>query len=470
MSRPRMCLKVNYLFLPASFICLSLVPFFRAAAQTESSAYLELSGKIAAKGMAEGYAYSVLEKLTRIGGRLTGSAQAAAAVETMRQEMLDLGLDRVHLEPTEVKRWVRGEPETASLVSSKLGTIPLSICALGGSIATAPEGLWARVLEVQSFQELTAAGEEARGRIIFFNRPMDPTQIETFRAYGQAADQRVEGAVEAAKAGGVAALVRSLTLEENDLPHTGMMRYETGGTEVPAVCVSTKGANVLSRALRADPELVVYIKTNCANLSPVMSANVVGEITGTGKPQEIILLGAHLDSWDLGEGAHDDGAGCAQVIEALRLLKQLGVRPKRTIRAVLFMNEEFGGTGGRDYAISEEREGEIHLAALESDRGGFRPLGFGVGGGAAGLAQVKPWEYLFEPLGLGWIKPGGGGVDIAPLAKSGTVMMGLVPDSQRYFDYHHCAKDVLAAVHPRELELGAVAMAVLGYVLAENWK
>jgi carboxypeptidase Q len=470
MPRPRRCFQANYLFLSVSLICLSLVSFVRAAAQTENSAYLELSGKIAAKGMAEAYAYSVLERLTRIGGRLTGSVQAAAAVEAMQQEMQDLGLDRVHLEPTKVERWVRGEPETGRLVSSRLGTIPLSICALGGSVATSPDGLWAKVLEVHSFEQLRDAGQKAKGRIIFFNRPMDPTQIETFRAYGLAADQRVDGAVEAAKAGGVAALVRSLTLEENDFPHTGMMRYDKGVAEVPAVCVSTKGANALSRTLRADPDLVVYIKTSCASLSPVMSANVVGEITGTEKPHEIILLGAHLDSWDLGEGAHDDGAGCAQVIEALRLLKHLNLRPRRTIRGVLFMNEEFGGTGGRDYADSEERKGETHLAALESDRGGFRPLGFGVGGGAGGLGQVKPWEYLFEALGLCWIRPGGGGVDIAPLAKSGTVMMGLIPDSQRYFDYHHCSQDVLAAVHPRELELGAVAMAVLAYVLAENWK
>jgi len=440
-----------------------------AHGQTEKPPYLDLSEKIAQKGMEENYAYSVLQKLTRMGGRLTGSAQAAAAVEIMRQEMEDLGLEKVHLEPTVVGRWVRGEIEEGRIISSQVGTIPISICALGGSIATPKDGISAEVLEVKSFEELRKLGEKARGKIIFFNRPMDPTHLETFEAYGEAADQRVSGAVEAAKAGGTAALVRSLTLGENDFPHTGLMKYDAGAAKIPAVCVSTKGANVLSQALKKDPHLNVFLKTSCANLSPVTSYNVVGEITGSEKPDEIILLGAHLDSWDLGEGAHDDGAGCAHVVEALRLLKQLGLRPRRTIRGVLFMDEEFGGTGGRDYARSEQRKTETHLAAIESDRGGFRPLGFGVGGGDGVLTKIKRWEYLFKPLGLSWIRPGGGGVDVGPLAESGTIMMGLVPDSQRYFDFHHSSQDVLEAVHPRELELGAIAMSIFSYVLADHW-
>jgi carboxypeptidase Q len=460
--------KPKSFFILASFLSfLLLLASSPATGQTEKPRYQDLADKIAQKGMNEGYAYSVLQKLTRIGGRLAGSAQAAAAVEIMRQEMEDLGFENVHLEPTIVGRWVRGEPEEGRIVSAKLGTIPISICALGGSISTSADGVSAQVLEVKSFEELQKLGQKARGRIIFFNRPMNPTYVDTFRAYGEAADQRVSGAAAAAKAEGVAALVRSLTFGENEFPHTGMMRYEPGVPKIPAICVSTKGANILSQALRDDPDLVVLLKTSCATLSPLTSYNVIGEIRGSEKPDEIILLGAHLDSWDLGEGAHDDGAGCAQVIDALRLLKQVELRPKRTLRGVLFMDEEFGGTGGRDYANSEQRKGEIHLAAIESDRGGFLPLGFNVGGGEAALAKVKQWEYLFKPLGLCWIKPGGGGVDISPLAASGTIMMGLVPDSQRYFDYHHCSQDVLQAVHPRELELGAIDMALLGYVLAD---
>lgn len=455
--------------------CFFLIPMpvvflfcLQFAARAENSAYQELALKMTKMGLTEQYAFTLLSKLTGLGPRLTGSAQAAAAVELMRREMQVLGFDNIHLEQTLVGKWVRGNVEEGRIISSRCGTIPIAVCALGGSIATPPEGVAARVMEVRSFQELEAQAEKAKGRIIFFNRAMDPSLIETFQAYGEAADQRVSGAVEAAKAGGVAALVRSLTLGEDDFPHTGLMRYDPAVLQVPGVCVSTKGANVLSQALAKDPGLNVFLKTSCASLPPVISYNVVAELTGTEKPGEIVLLGAHLDSWDLGQGAHDDGAGCAQVIEALRLLKEIGVRPKRTVRGVLFMNEEFGGTGGRDYARSEMRKGETHIAAIESDRGGFLPLGFGVGGGEAVLQKVRSWAYLLEPLGICWIKPGGGGVDIAPLAEFGTVLIGLVPDSQRYYDFHHSSRDVLKAVHPRELELGAVAMAVLSFVLAQE--
>jgi carboxypeptidase Q len=430
--------------------------------------YRDFAAKITARGLEESYAFAILEKLTRLGPRLTGSPRAAAAVELMRQEMLDLGLEEVHLEPTLVGRWVRGEAEEGRLVSERLGTIPLSVCVLGGSVPTPEDGICAQVVEVKSFDELKALGDGAKGKIVFFNRPMDPSLTDSFRSYGGAADQRVRGALEAAKAGGVAALVRSLTLAKNDDPHTGLMTYEGGTPKVPGLAVSTLGADALSRALSADPELKVFLRTNCATLNPVTSFNVCGEIRGEEKPAEVILLGSHLDSWDLGEGAHDDGAGCAHVVEALRLLKSAGVKPRRTIRGVLFMDEEFGGTGGRDYARSERREGEIHLAAIESDRGGFLPLGFGVGGGDKSLRKVLQWLPLLELSGIDWIRPGGGGVDIAPLARSGAVLMGLVPDSQRYFDVHHCRRDILAAVHPRELELGAVSIAVLAYLLAEE--
>jgi Zn-dependent M28 family amino/carboxypeptidase len=430
--------------------------------------YRLLSEEITRKGMSENYAYSVLSRLTRIGPRLTGSPGAAAAVELMRQEMTDLGLENVHLEPTLVGRWVRGETEEARLISGSLGTVPLSICALGGSIATPEEGVRAQVVEVKSVQELQGLGEKARGKIIFFNQPMDPTRVDAFQAYGEAVGQRIQGAVEAARAGGVAALVRSLNFGLSDLPHTGLMKYDPETVRIPAVAISTRGADLLSRSLQSDPELFVYIKTSSANLTPVISYNVSGEIRGADAPGDIILLGAHLDSWDLGQGAHDDGAGCAQVIEALRLLRSTGLRLKRTVRGVLFMDEEFGGTGGRDYARSDLRKGERHVAALESDRGGFSPIGLGVGGGEGALLTVKAWQPLLFPLGISWIAPGGGGVDIGPLAASGTVLMGIVPESQRYFDAHHSSQDVLAAVNPRELELGAVAMAVLGLLLAEE--
>ena len=458
---------------PSPFICLFFLiqlalPSAGDAPAASESEYGALADKITRQGLTESYAYNVLGRLTRLGPRLTGSPGAAAAVELMRQEMTDLGLENVQLEPTVVGRWVRGEVEEARLISSTIGTIPLSICALGGSIATPEGGVRAQVLEVRSFQELRAAGDKARGKIVFFNRPMDPTRSNTFQAYGEAVEQRTRGAIEAARAGGIAALVRSLSLGETDFPHTGLMQYIPGVERLPSAAISTLGANLLSDSLQGDPGLVVYIKTSCANLPSVTSYNVVGELRGAAIPDEIVLLGAHLDSWDLGVGAHDDGAGCAQVIEALRLLKLAGLRPKRTVRSVLFMDEEFGGTGGRDYARSERRKRERHLAALESDRGGFLPIGLGVGGGESVLRKITAWQPFLFPLGISWIKPGGGGVDIGPLAESGTVLLGIVPDSQRYFDAHHCSQDVLSAIHPRELELGAIAMAVLAFLLAEE--
>jgi hypothetical protein len=460
--------KSIYIIFLILFLFFPFSSLLKAYGQTEKPPYLEVAEKILKKGLREGYAFTILEKLTSRGPRLTASPQAAAAVELMRQEMEDLGFDRVRLEPTIVERWVRGAKEEAKLVSSPFGSVPLAICAIGGSIATLETGISAQVLEVHSFEELQKIKDKAEGKIVFFNRPMDPTFLDTFSAYGKAADQRVKGAVEAAKAGAVAALVRSLSTRVDDFPHTGMMRYDSKVAKIPAACISTKGANLLSEILKKDPSLTVYMKLNCRDLSPVTSYNVIGQITGCEKPNEIILIGGHLDSWDLGTGAHDDGAGCAQALEGLRLIKELGLKPKRTIRAVLFMNEEFGGTGGRDYANTDNRKGEVHLAAIESDRGGFLPLGFGVGADPQKVKRLQKWEYLFRPLGMYWMRRGGGGVDIAPLGKSGTITIGLVPDSQRYFDVHHSDRDVLETVNPRELELGAVAMAIFAYVMAQE--
>ncbi len=440
----------------------------KAQEQIEKPLYLDMAEKILKKGLKEEGAYAVLKKITGVGPRLTASPQAAAAVEIVYQQMKDLGFDEVHREPTRVGRWVRGSKEQARLVSSQFGTIPLSICAIGGSIATPETGISAQVVEVHSFRELQYMKNKIEGKIVFFNRLMDPTILETFRAYGEAAEQRVSGAAEAAKVGAGAVLVRSLTQRIDDFPHTGLMRYGRNAPKIPAACISTKDAELLSSLLKMDPDLNVHMILSSENLDPVTSYNVVGQLTGTEKPNEIILLGGHLDSWDLGTGAHDDGAGCAHAVEALRLIDELGLHPKRTIRAVMFMDEEFGGTGGRDYARSDNRKGEIHLAAIESDRGGFAPLGFGIGAESNQVESLQRWQYLFEPLGTLWIRQGGGGVDIAPLAKQGTITMGLVPAFHSYFDYHHSGKDVLEAVNPRELELGAIAMAIFAYVLAQE--
>jgi carboxypeptidase Q len=430
--------------------------------------YRSLARQLLERGLSEQCTYRILARITSTGPRLAGSSGAAAAVKLTREIMQELGFEAIHLEPTEVPHWVRGPEARARLVSSQLGSTPLSIAAIGGSVPTPDSGLSARVLEVDTFAELKARADEARGRIVFFNRPMDPSNLDTFSAYGAAADQRVQGAVEAARFGAKAVLVRSLTMRLDDYPHTGMMRYDPNTPRIPAACVSTKGAELLHNTLEQDPGAQVFMSFQCRQMPPVMSDNVVGQLTGTDKPQEIILLGGHLDCWDLSHGAHDDGAGCAQALAALRLLKTLGLTPKRTIRAVMFMNEEFGGTGGIDYAAAPKRSGEKHLAALESDWGGFLPLRLGIGLPPKEYERFLRWEPLFRSVGLQGLSRGGGGVDIGPLGAQGTILCGLITDSQRYFDVHHSAKDVLETVHPRELELGTIAMALFAYLVAEE--
>jgi carboxypeptidase Q len=442
----------------------------RPQEKNQSLPFSEFVEKAKAAGLRREGAYDYLRQLTAVGPRLTGSPQAAAAVELMRRNLSDLGLDLVTLEPVSVQRWVRGAIHDARITQSAMtGTRTLTITALGGSVPTPEAGLSAPVLEVGSFEELHKRGGEAKDKIVFYNRPMDRTYLDTFQAYEEASPYRTQGAIEAAKEGALAVLVRSLTLRIDDFPHTGLLRYAPGVTRIPAAAISTSDAEFLAHLLEKEPGLVIHLNLDCEELAPVISANVLGQMTGVEKPKEIILLGAHLDSWDLGTGAHDDGAGCAQVLEALSLIKTLGLAPRRSIRGVLFMNEEFGGSGGKDYAAQENRKKEKHLAAIESDRGGFLPLGFSAGGNTSVLSRLKNWEAYFKPLGLiSGFRLGGGGVDIGPLAAQGACTIGLTPDSQRYFDVHHSALDVLSSVNPRELELGAIAMAALAYFFAQE--
>lgn len=452
--------------------CIAAAIFFCfAPLQAQSNGgdgYREVAAKLLKTGLRQQGAYQTLKKIISVGPRLTGSAQAEAAVELMARYMKDLGFTGVHTEPVEVSHWVRGAKEEGRIVSGKFGDIPVPVCALGGSIATPKEGITAEVMEVRSIEELRRAGDRARGKIVFFNGPMNPELLDPFQAYGGAAGQRTAGAAEAARAGAVATVVRSLTLDLDDAPHTGTMHYDPNLPKVPAVAISTRGADRLSEILRRDAGTKFYFKTSCRSLAPVMSHNVMGEIRGTEKPEEVVVVAGHLDSWDLSVGAHDDGAGCAQAIEALRLLRGLGLEPKRTIRAVLYMDEENGGTGGRAYAASDNRRNERHLAAMESDRGGFVPRGIGAGVRGEALDRIKSREPLFGTFGIDWIRPGGGGVDIGPLAASGARLFSLVPDGQRYFEVHHSPLDTLEKVNARELELGAAAMAFWAWLLAQE--
>lgn len=427
-----------------------------------------VSAGLRTTGFRDAGAYRILaELLSRAGHRLSGSPGADSAVAVTAEMMRRFGADSVWLEPVMVPRWVRGKAERALLLLTK-NQIPLAICALGGSIGTPPAGITAGVVEVRSFEELRSLGEAARGKIIFFNRAMDPTTVNTFEAYGGAVDQRSAGAVAAARAGGLAAIVRSVTTALDDVPHTGSLSYADTVRKIPAAAISTLGANLLSAALKSNPGLRLRLTLSCETLPDVPSANVVGEIRGSEKPEEIVVVGGHLDSWDKGTGAHDNGAGCAQAIEVLRLFRDLGLKPRRTVRAVMFMNEENGTRGGRAYAADPRRKKERHVALLECDRGGFAPRGFAVEADSGVLSRVRTWGVLFDALNAGQIRKGSGGVDISFMAKTGVPAFGLVVEMQRYFDYHHSANDTLEAVHPRELELGAIASALLCYLIAEH--
>ena len=419
--------------------------------------------------LTNGKSYEWLRYLSNeIGGRLSGSLNAELAVEYTKEELEKLGLDKVWLQPVLVPKWVRGNPEFAYIETAPGKTIPVNLCALGGSVSTPPQGLKAELIEVQGIADLNRLKRtDVEGKIVFFNRPMQSDLISTFEAYGGCVDQRYDGAKEAAKLGAVGTIVRSMNLRLDDLPHTGAMSYGNNpvNERIPSAAISTNDAERLSGILKIDPKVKFYFKQNCKQLKDVQSYNVIGQITGSQYPNEIIVVGGHLDSWDLGDGSHDDGAGCVQSMDVLRLLKETGVRPKRTIRVVLFMNEENGLRGGRKYAEIAKRKGEKHIFALESDSGGFTPRGFSFDGPDYKINQILNWKPLFEPYLIHYFKKGGSGADIGPLKNDELVLAGLRPDSQRYFDHHHAANDTFDAVNKRELELGAATMTSLIYLI-----
>jgi hypothetical protein len=420
--------------------------------------------------LTDGKSYSWLEYLsTKIGSRLSGSPGAAAAVDWTRHIMEDFA-DSVWLQPVMVPHWVRGQHEIAKVINSKRqGTVELAVCALGGSVGTGPSGITAGVIEVKTFDDLKVLGvKDVEGKIVFFNRAFDPTLVNTFGAYAKAVDQRAMGPSEAAKYGAIGVIVRSMGSGVEDYPHTGGLRYAVNVAKIPAVAISTKDADQLSKFLKQEKDLQVYIETHCVTLEDAPSYNVIGEIKGSIHPDEIIVVSGHLDSWDLGQGAHDDGAGCVQAMEVLRLFKSIGYKPKRTIRAVMYMNEENGLRGGLEYAKQAQLKKEKHLAAMESDRGGFTPRGFSMSGTEPVKAKIKNWKSLLEPYGLTDFNQEGGGADIGPLANQGVTLIGYLPDSQRYFSYHHTKEDTFDKVNKRELDLGSGGMAALTYLIDQH--
>ncbi|MEY2587185.1 MAG: hypothetical protein RLY11_1034 [Bacteroidota bacterium] len=434
--------------------------------QTDDSLIIK---KISDEIFMNGTAYSNLRYLCKkVGPRLSGSTGAESAVEQTARMLKEAGADTVFLQPCMVPHWVRGAKEIGRATLTNKTQINLNIVALGNSVGTPPNGINAEVVEVKNFKELDALGaDKVKGKIVFYNYRMDPRYINTFQAYGDAGAYRGQGPSRAAALGAVGVIVRTLSPVLDDNPHTGATRYEDGKPKIPAVAISTNGAVELSKLIAEGKVKSIYVKTNCKMLEDAPSFNVVGELRGTEYPDEIITVGGHLDSWDLAEGAHDDGTGCVQSIEVLRAMKALGIQPKRTIRAVMFMNEENGLRGGSKYAELAKQENKKFIMGLESDAGGFTPRGFGYSASEAQSAKIEKWQPLFKQYGALEFTKGGGGADIGPLRSLGTALIGLNPDSQRYMDLHHAKTDVFEAVSERELNLGAVVMTAMVYLVSK---
>ena len=441
-------------------LCLGMAA--AAVAQDDAAKLKQLSDEI----MLHSTAYENLRYLCKqVGPRLSGSPQAQQSVEATARMLKEAGADTVYLQPCMVPHWERGAKEQG-VVTYGGKQKALNVCALGMSIGTPTAGIKAGVIEVRNFEELEKLPDATvKGKFVFFNYPMRPELIQG--GYGDAVRYRSNGPVAAAKKGAVAVMIRSVTHSLDNYPHTGTTRYEDGVTKIPGFACSTMDAEWLSKQLKLRMPVQLFLKSSCKQGPDVLSYNVIGEIRGSEKPEEIITAGGHLDSWDLAEGAHDDGTGCMQSIEVIRAIKALGWKPKRTIRAVMFMNEENGLRGGTAYAEFAKKLNEQHIFAVESDAGGFGVETLGISGKPEQYAKVKSWEKLFKPYGIYELSDGGGGADIGPLKPLGTVLSGVNPNSQRYFDHHHAANDVFEAVNKRELELGAFSMAAICWLVSE---
>ncbi len=424
--------------------------------------------KIYDEALTNGKAYSWLDHLCNsIGSRLTGSDNAAKAVEYVNDELSKLQIDKSYKQEMMVPHWVRGEKEQAwTLVNGK--KVPYKICALGGSIGTGEKGVTSQLIEVYDWEEMNKLGKEKiSGKIVFLNHAMNPKHINPFESYGESAKYRYATASKAAALGAISVVVRSMNVSIDDYPHTGAMGYVDSIAKIPTCAISTYGADLLSTSLKHDPSLNFYFLQTCATLDEVVSYNVIGEIKGSEFPDEIIIIGGHLDSWDLAQGASDDGTGVVQSMEVLNLFKALNLHPKRTIRCVAFMNEENGLRGGKKYAEVAKQKRENHIAAIESDEGGFTPRGFTFNGDSIQIQKLISYKKMFTQYGLhDWVN-GYGGSDINPLEDQGTMLIGFSPDPQRYFDIHHSALDTFDRVSKRELELGAASITSLVWLLSQ---
>lgn len=445
------------------FSSVSMVAF----GQNEDS---EMIKKIADEILLNGKAYSNLYSLCKtVGARLSGSEGMYKGESWGMIALKEAGAENAYLQACMVPHWVRGKKELARFKTNKINADPeFDILALGMSVGTGDKGVTAPIIEVKNFEELERRKDEIRGKIVFYNYPFNKTFLRG--AYGDAVKYRGNGASAAAKYGAVAVIVRSVTGAQDDFPHTGSLRYNDTLPKIPAVAISTNGADKLSGYIKNDYKNEnFFIRTNCEMLPDTIGHNVIGEIRGSEFPNEIITIGGHLDSWDPGEGASDDGTGLVTSIEILRAFKALGYYPKRTIRIVLFANEENGLRGGTKYAEEGKLKNEKHVMAMESDGGGEYPRGFGCGMTKEQFEKVNGWIKYFEPFDatrFSFNEGGGGGADIGPLQTAfKTPQFGLSTTGQRYFDVHHAASDVFEKVNAQELNLCAVVMASMVYLV-----
>ena len=451
------------IFITAAFLSASLFSF----AQNEDSVTIK---KITDEVLFHGNAYDNLRVLCKtIGQRLSGSTGMYKAEQWGLKAMSAAGADKAYLQECMVPHWVRGAKEVAGFKTKKrTGDPTYNVLAIGNSVGTGSKGVSAKVIEVKDFNELNRRKDEVKGKIVFYNYPFNKTLLKG--AYGDAVRFRSNGASAAAKYGALAVIVRSVTAATDDHPHTGALRYNDSFPKIPAVAISTKDAEKLSNGLKAQyANENFFIQTNCVMLADTIGHNVIGEIRGSEFPDEIITIGGHLDSWDPAEGANDDGAGMVQSIEILRAFKAMGYKPKRTIRIVLFANEENGTRGGLKYAEEAKAKNENHIMAMESDGGSEYPRGFGCGMTKAQFEKVAAWKKYFEPYDadkFSFSEGGGGGADIGPLQTTfKTAQFGLNTTGQRYFNFHHSAIDVFENVNEQELHLGAAVMAAMVYLV-----
>jgi len=430
--------------------------------------YADAARRIRETALRERGAWDKLEILCDdIGHRFSGSPQleqaAAWAAKTLRAD----GHENVRLERVMVPKWVRGR-ESLEMVAPRSAT--MSLLGLGGSIGTPAEGITASVLVVKGKKELLAAGDKARGRIVLFNNAMPPYDPEKGSGYGTAVRFRHKGAALAAAQGAVACLVRSVTARSLRSPHTGAMSYDNVVSRIPAAAVTIEDAEMIARLAARGHNVRLTLKMQARDEGLVPSSNVLGELRGSSLPEEFVVIGGHLDSWDVGQGAHDDGAGCVMAMEALTVLRKLNLRPRRTIRVVLWVNEENGLAGGKQYA--KEHAEEKHVAAIESDSGGFHPRGYSLeckdkARQDAAVRQLEAMTALLAPLGATRVVAGHSGADVSPLKDSGAVLMGLDVEGSKYFDYHHTHADTLDKVDPQELQECVAAMATVAYIIAD---